>query len=46
LELEKLLSDDGFEPVFIMGPAEDGMAEFILSNGLSDKQILQLFDSR
>jgi heptosyltransferase III len=45
LELGKLLSDDGFEPVFIIGPAEDGLAEFILSNGLSDKQILQLFDS-
>jgi heptosyltransferase III len=44
LELVKMLSDDGFEPVFILGPAEDGMAETISRHGLSNEHILQLFD--
>jgi heptosyltransferase III len=44
LKLEKMLSYDGFEPVFILGPAEDGPTETILRNGLTDEQILQLFD--
>jgi heptosyltransferase III len=46
LKLGKLLSNDGFEPLFILGPAEDGVAETILKNRLSDEQqVLQLFDS-
>ena len=44
LKLEKLLSDDGFEIVFILGPAEEGLAEIILKNGTLSKRILQLFD--
>jgi heptosyltransferase III len=44
LKLVKMLSDDGFDPFFILGPAEDGVAETILRNGLSDEQVLQLFD--
>jgi heptosyltransferase III len=44
LTLGKMLSDDGLEPFFILGPAEDGVAEIILKNRFSDKQILQLFD--
>jgi heptosyltransferase III len=43
LKLEKMLFYDGFEPIFILGPAEDGIAE-ALKNGLSDKQVMQLFD--
>ena len=46
LKLGKMLSDDGFEPLFILGPAEDGVAETILKNRLSDEQqVLRLFDS-
>jgi heptosyltransferase III len=44
LKLEKMLSDDGFESVLILGPAEDGMAEIILRHGLSSGHVLQLFD--
>jgi heptosyltransferase III len=44
LKLEKMLSDDGFEPLFILGPAEGGVAEIILKNRLSDEQVFQLFD--
>jgi len=44
LKLERLLSDDGFEPVFILGPAEDRAAEIFLQNGVSEKKIMQLFD--
>jgi heptosyltransferase III len=39
-----MLSDDGFESVFILGPAEDGVAEIILRHGLSSEHVLQLFD--
>ncbi len=44
LQLEKMLSYDGFEPVFILGPAEDGMDETVLKDGLPDEKLLQLFD--
>lgn len=44
LKLVRMLSVDGFEPVFILGPAEDGVAEIILRHGLSDEHVLQLFD--
>jgi heptosyltransferase III len=46
LKLGKILSDDGFKTLFIVGPAEDGLAETIIKNRLSDEQqVLQLFDS-
>jgi heptosyltransferase III len=45
LKLEKMLSNDGFEPIFLLGPAEDSIAETILRNGLPDEQVLKLFDS-
>jgi heptosyltransferase III len=44
IKLEKMLSADGFEPTFILGPVEDGLEEIILRNGVSNKKILQLFD--
>jgi heptosyltransferase III len=44
LKLEKMLSFDGFETIFILGPAEDGVAEVILRNGLSNEKFLHLFD--
>jgi heptosyltransferase III len=46
LKLDKMLSEDGFEPIFLLGPAEEGVAETILKNRLSDKKkVSQLFDS-
>jgi heptosyltransferase III len=44
LKLGEILSDDGFEPLFILGPAEDGIVEIILKSRLSGEQVLQLFD--
>jgi heptosyltransferase III len=44
IKLEKLLSGDGFEPVFILGPVEDGIAEIIIRNGVSHEKVLQLFE--
>ena len=43
-KLEKMLSYDGFNPVFILGPAEDSLAENFLKNGISINQVIRLYD--
>ncbi len=44
LNLEKFLSDSGYETVFILGPAEEGMVEIILREGLAHEQVLVVSD--